>query len=263
MVITSLLQAVNRVFFGPVPEGPAEGDELGLVLMADGVGGLDLCARGLCHMVSRSGLGLDVRVFRWSHGFGRWYADLSDVVHHRDRSQRLAAEILAYRERRPDKPVYLVAKSGGCGLVTWALERLPAGSVEKAILIAPALSPGYNLGPALRAIRDEIVVFWSPFDVFILGAGTIVFKTIDRVRSPAAGMRGFRVPDDPALRAKLRQIRWRPGMMRRGYFGGHVGPDNPFFLRDYVLPLIDSRPMSDSRAGARLESSRAGPGPIT
>ena len=38
--------------------------------------------------------------------------------------------------------------------------------------------------------------------------------------------------------AKLRQIRWRPGMAATGYLGGHVGPDCPAFLRKYVVPLL-------------------------
>jgi pimeloyl-ACP methyl ester carboxylesterase len=263
MVITTLLQAASRVVFGPVPQPPPEGAEVGLVMMADGVGGLDLCGRSLSHMVARAGLPLRVQLFSWGHGFGRWYADLTDVVQHRDRARRLADEIGIYRERNPQNPVYLVAKSGGCGLATWALERLPTNSVEKAVLLAPALSPRYNLAPALRAVRSEMVVFWSPYDVFVLGMGTLLFKTIDRVRTRAAGQQGFQLSGDPAMLSKLHQVRWRPRMMRCGYFGGHVGPDNPIFLRDFVVPLLDSPLSSDSLVEQLLESSQARPKPIT
>ncbi len=37
-----------------------------------------------------------------------------------------------------------------------------------------------------------MVVFWSPLDVFFLGAGTCVFGTTDRVRTASAGLVGFR-----------------------------------------------------------------------
>ena len=88
-----------------------------------------------------------------------------------------------------------------------------------------------------------MVVFWSPLDVIVLGAGTRIFGTIDRVKSRRRG--AGRVPhagpaDDArsAQYAKLRQVRWRPGMASTGYLGGHVGPDSPAFLRKYVVPLL-------------------------
>lgn len=263
MIITTILQAANRVFFGPLPHAPNEGDETGLVLMADGVGGLDLCGRGLSHMVARSRPHYRVRLFPWSHGFARWHADLSDSAHHRVRAEQLAGEVLAYRDERPGNPIFLVAKSGGCGPAVWALERLPDASVESAVLIAPALSPTYDLSMALRAVRRQIVVFWSPFDVFILGVGTWLFGTIDRIHTPAAGMSAFQPPADPVARAKLRQVRWHPRMARSGYFGGHVSPDNPLFLRNYVVPLLDTATTSDSSPRSCHESSPTVSGPIT
>ena len=93
-----------------------------------------------------------------------------------------------------------------------------------------------------------MVVFWSPMDVLVLGFGTRVFGTIDRVRSVSAGLVGFR-----GDRAKLRQVRWQPSMARSGYFGGHVGPDSPAFLRKYVVPLLTAEPASDTGFPARVK----------
>ena len=45
--------------------------------------------------------------------------------------------------------VYLVAKSGGAGVVVKALELIEEKQVERAILLAPALSPDYDLSRAL------------------------------------------------------------------------------------------------------------------
>ena len=42
--------------------------------------------------------------------------------------------------------------------------------------------------------------------------------------------------------AKLRQVRWAPRMATTGYLGGHVGPDSPIFLRNYVVPLLRAGP---------------------
>ncbi|KAJ3058439.1 hypothetical protein HK102_010502, partial [Quaeritorhiza haematococci] len=125
-----------------------------------------------------------------------------------------------------------------------ALERLDAADVERAVLLAPALSPGYDLTRALERVRRDVVVFWSPLDVFFLGVGTGVFGTSDRVRGRGAGLVGFRTPgpDAPPRRveayAKLRQVRWTPAMSLSGYFGGHLGPDSPRFLSRYVVPLL-------------------------
>ena len=47
-------------------------------------------------------------------------------------------------------------------------------------------------------------------------------------------------PDaDRALQyVKLRQIRWRPRMAGFGHLGGHFGADQPWFLREWVAPLL-------------------------
>ncbi|MCA1686110.1 MAG: hypothetical protein LC745_09025 [Planctomycetia bacterium] len=136
--------------------------------------------------------------------------------------------------------MFLVGKSGGTGVVVKTLEALDDGSVDAAVLISPALSPSYDLSAALRAVRREMVVFWSPLDMIVLGAGTRIFGTIDRIKSVSAGLVGFRAPaaGSDGLYAKLRQVRWGPGMASTGYFGGHVGPDSPAFLRKYVVPLL-------------------------
>ena len=121
-----------------------------------------------------------VRIVPWGHGFGRWHADLTNAANHVEKGAALAAEVAEFQARRPGAPVFLVGKSGGTGMVVRALERLPEDTVEAAVLLAPALSPGYDLTRALRAVRREMVVFWSPMDVFVLGLGTRIFGTIDR-----------------------------------------------------------------------------------
>ena len=242
MLYTKLLSGLFRFWYGGSPRVP-EGAGTGLVLMADGVGGLDLCEMGLRQVMGERDDARLVRPVRWGHGLGRWHADLTNVANHRAQARAVVEEVLAWQAANPGSPVYLVGKSGGTGIVAWALEGLPEGSVEAAVLIAPALSPGYDLSRALRAVRREVVVFWSPLDLVILGAGTWLFKTVDRVRSVGAGMVGFRAPStlDEAGRAqyaKLRQVRWSPEMATTGYLGGHVGPDSPAFLRKYVVPLL-------------------------
>jgi hypothetical protein len=238
-----------RLIYGrpPGPDFGAAGESQpgSLILTVGGVGGENLCGTGLRYVVGAERLPYTVEYFPWGHGFGRWYADLSDVANRDFQAGRIADVIRQFQAGRPGNPVFLVAKSGGAGIAVKALERLNEDRVERAVLLAPALSPRYDLAAALRAVRREIVVFWSPLDVLILGAGTRLFGTIDRVRTVGAGLVGFAVPDpdepDAERRrqyAKLRQVRWRPRMVGFGHLGGHFGADHPRFLRKCVLPLL-------------------------
>jgi len=250
-----LVEPIYRLVYGAPLREPAarsqqdpEGEvrnQRGLVLVADGVGGFDLCGTALRYVLGAERLPYAVQLVPWGHGVGRWYADLTNAAN-RDAKARLIADIIErYKTDWPGDPVFLVAKSGGSGVVVKALELLGETMVERVVLLAPAMSPAYDLTGALRAVRRDIVVFWSPLDVIVLGAGTRLFGTIDRVKTVSAGLVGFQVPSLGNLAespghsyGKLRQVRWRPRMAATGYFGGHVGPDSPMFLRKYVVPLL-------------------------
>jgi Serine aminopeptidase, S33 len=260
-----LVEPFFRVFYGrPLEDGiPPEEESapeqraarpvlVGLVVTAGGVGGFDLSGTALRYILGASGVPYAIHVFPWGHGLGRWFADLTDVLHREAQAALLAQAVRQFKSRHADIPVFLVGKSGGSAVVIQALEQLEDSSVERAILLAPAMSPDYDLTPALRAVSRELVVFWSPLDILLLGLGTRVFGTADRIRTASAGLRGFRVPQDapgaPAdLRrtcqyAKLRQIKWSARMMAAGHLGGHFGADSPVFLKKYVLPLLRTEP---------------------
>jgi pimeloyl-ACP methyl ester carboxylesterase len=243
LLYSSLVKTYFRVRFGEPPDLSQGREGRGLVLVADGVGGLDLCGMGLRYVMGALRIPYVVQVVSWGHGFGRWHADLTNAANRDLRAAEIANSIRVFRAESPADPVFLVGKSGGTGLVVGALERLPKDSVECAVLLSPALSPAYDLVPALRAVRREMVVFWSPLDVIVLGLGTQIFGTIDRIKSVSAGLVGFRGPregdtDRVAAYRKLRQVRWCLEMATTGYLGGHVGPDNPAFLKKYVVPLL-------------------------
>ena len=227
------------------PHKPEDSSPRGLVLVIGGVGGLDWCGIALRRLLRNKRPPYVVQVFPWGLGFGRWHADLTDVGNRDANARAIAEAIRRFKASEPGCPVFVVAKSGGAGVAVKGLELLDAEAVERVVLLAPAVSPDYDLTAALRAVRREIVVFWSPLDLIVLGAGTRMFGTIDRVKTVGAGLVSFRVPRgnsaDPARLAeyhKLRQVRWHPCMAASGHFGGHMGPDSPFFLRKYVVPLL-------------------------
>ncbi|WP_250847072.1 serine aminopeptidase domain-containing protein [Aquisphaera insulae] len=245
--LAGLLRRVLRLRGRPRDDSTAAdpGPPRGLVIGIGGVGGLDFCGPALRHVLAESGLPYALRIFPWGHGFGRWYADLSRVADRDAKAALLADTVRKFRADRPGEPVFLVAKSGGTAVAVRAMELLPRDSVETAILLAPALSPGYDLTSALDAVAREMVVFWSPLDLIILGAGTALFGTADRVRGASAGLVGFRSPSAGPY-PRLRQVRWTPGMASTGNLGGHVGPDSPVFLRKYIVPLLRPAPAADS-----------------
>ena len=199
------------------------------MIVADGVGGLDLCGTGLRYVMGALKIPYLVKVVSWGHGFGRWHADLTNAANRDLRAAEIADDGRSVPRGVSCRPVFLVGKSGGTGLVVRALEHLPGDTVEDAVLLSPALSPTYDLSPALRAVSREMVVFWSPLDLIVLGLGTRVFGTIDGIKSVSAGLVGFRGPPagDTAREAsyrKLRQVRWRMEWRRRVTSEVTLGP---------------------------------------
>jgi hypothetical protein len=129
-----------------------------------------------------------------------------------------------------------------------ACEQLRAEvAIETMVLACPAISSGYNLGPALRSVKRCYALI-SRRDTWILGLGTRVFGTVDRRFEAAAGQVGFRVPAEASeldRRAydRLREIHWSPGLRTLGHNGGHTGWASVRFLRTHLLPLLRGEPL--------------------
>jgi pimeloyl-ACP methyl ester carboxylesterase len=178
----------------------------------------------------------------WSHGCPRILADHIAFGHAREEGRRLAAEVVVLRQGCPDAPVYLVGHSAGCAVVAAAAEWLPPDGVDGIVLLAPALSQGYDLRPVLRCARQRVDVFYSEHDWVYLGLFTSLIGTSDRHWTAASGRYGFLPPagepGDFALARRLRQHPWQPGYAATGNRGGHYGIYQPDFLRCYVLPLL-------------------------
>jgi pimeloyl-ACP methyl ester carboxylesterase len=225
------------------PAAVEEASPPGTVFIIGGVGGCDLLPHSARFAFPRAGLPHEVRDFVWTHGPLQHLKDLQDHRHVEQKADELAGEILRLRAADSARPIYLVARSGGAGLALRAAERLPPGSLARIVLLAAAVSPHYDLVPALRATRGEIVSFHSPFDKIVLDWGTRQFGTIDRHYSPSAGFKGFLRPthledDELALYGRLVQIPWQPRMLWAGYFGGHESTGLPCFLIAEVVPWL-------------------------
>src|SRR5205823_309833 len=115
----------------------------------------------------------------------------------------------------------------GCAVVLAAAECLPADSLDRIVLLAPAVSPCYDLRRALAGARRGADAFVSERDWLWLGVGTSVAGTPDGGRGPAAGRRGFQPPalaaGEEGLAWRLRQHAWHPCVEWTGNHGGHAG----------------------------------------
>jgi len=222
---------------------PASAGKPGVIFTVGGVGGFDVLGRSARSAFPRAGLAHEVRDFVWTHGWGQVLKDLKDHRHLARQADELAAAIQRTKEADAERPVFVIGKSGGTALVLAAIEQLPPATVERVVLLSAAVSPDYDLRPALQACKRGIVSFHSRHDRLILGWGTREFGTADRVYGPSAGLDGFNTPadlsdEDQKLYDRLVQVPWNPRMVRDGHLGTHLGTSLPGFLRKQVAPLL-------------------------
>ena len=233
--------------------------EKGMVVSLDGVGGHIWLPRLLRWGLRDGGVDAAIVIYDWSVGWlGFCVADIAMHKRNRTAAAILAQCIAEYRRRMPGRPVTLIGQSAGGGMAAFTLEALPDScQVDRALLLSPALSPRYNLARALRGVRDRLTVAYSWGDVFAMAAGTTLFGTSDRRHTPSAGLVGFRSPEglspeDREAYRKVRQIAWRPRMIRDGSWGGHYGFSTHRFACRVLAPIV----LGLSDPGESLEPQR-------
>jgi pimeloyl-ACP methyl ester carboxylesterase len=211
------------------------------VFAADGAGNFQTASAMLRKVARADSLPLEVVSFEWSHGYLRIVSDQCIYGHARRQGHALADIVLDYHAAHPDKPIALYGHSAGCSVVVAALEELPSGIVDRAVLLSPSMSAGYDLGPALAHVNCGLHVFYSRRDWWYLGLVTGMLGTADRRLASTSGRIGFDAVHgrwDPQLDAKLCQRVWRPDDRTLGNAGGHYGNYQPAFLRTHVVPLL-------------------------
>jgi hypothetical protein len=217
----------------------AEPDARPLVWVVDGAGDLKGCSNALIQVNATATAPVELSVFPWSHGYRQLLKDQVDMDHARAQGTKLAAAICERQAREPGRRVVLVAHSAGCAVALTASETLPPDSIDRMILLAPSVSSGYDVRPALWADREGLDVFCSKKDWVALGFVTRVVGTVDKFGAKAAGRHGFQPTSlrEPEV-TRLRQHFWTPEVAWTGNTGGHHGALSPAFLTAYVFPLI-------------------------
>ena len=227
------------------------------LLHLPGIGGERSIDQTLTEGLVQGGVEADVEIYDWTAtdvGLSALYA--------RQRHQReadvVATKITQRFRADPRTRIYLSGHSGGTGIALWALERLPPDvKVESLLMLASAMSPSYDLSPALRHVRGRAYALYSLYDP-VLGVGTRMFGTIDGVKTDAAGRVGFTKPPnaaDPRQYEKLVSIGFDPAWIRLSNIGDHIGPMMRPFAREVLAPLL--------RTGMLRELAGAGTRPST
>jgi alpha-beta hydrolase superfamily lysophospholipase len=210
-----------------------------LLLHIPGVGGHlivdDLLTQGL----RQGGLDATVQVYDWT-GDRPGLPALMNYQRNQEEAAAIAQVIVQARRANPQRHIIMTCHSGGAGLAVWALEKLPDDvHVDSLLMIAPALSPEYDLTRALRSVNGSIYVFTSELDP-VLGMGTRTFGTIDRVKSDSAGRVGFTRPEgaDPKQYDKLATFTYDSAWLSLGNAGDHIGAMSRPFARKVLAPLL-------------------------
>lgn len=231
-------------------------DRADLIILVPGAGGGSL--QSIKQGLADGGVSLPTTVFSWGAPSPLFMLNLQDRSIHNAAEQRLAQRIERWRADHPSGTLCIIAHSAGCGVMLGALARLAGDlSVDRVVLLAPSVSPGYDLAPALRHVRQRMDVFYSDRDTLWLQWRTGTFGTYDSVKTPAAGNRGFTSADalGEQLRSKLVQHAYQPAWEALGNDGGHFGWLATPFVARIVAPLLaGSIPDRDPRVGLLSQS---------
>ncbi|HWA99759.1 MAG TPA: alpha/beta hydrolase [Pirellulales bacterium] len=226
--------------------------ERGYTLVFPGIEGADPLNGNIARGIDWAGVPTAIEVVDWTTGIPPLLlAHLRWDWRNERQAARITQKIAAYQAEHPGKPVNLVGHSGGGAMCLLVLEQMPEGTqIDSVVLLAAAISPRYEIEPALAKTRRGIWNFYSPLDATLLLAGTTIAGTVDGRHTPAAGAIGFR-DDDRRLVVlpKLQQIAYTPEMALRGHFGNHFGCCDPRFVQKYVGPVLSDQKASESIAG--------------
>lgn len=222
------------------PPEIAMAPERGLVWIFPGIEGGEWTVEQAYHALRDANIAADIRVYNW------WrlnpLANLSDYEQNRQRAAEVAEELAEYRAEHPHGTIDLIGYSGGGGLALFVAEALPASvRLRNVVLVHAAVSPEYNLCPALERIDGRLVNLYSPLDSLVLRVGTRIFGTMDRRRVPAAGSVGFEIDKAvpcESLRRRLVQHSWTQEARETGHRGNHAGKGEYEWNLRYVAPYV-------------------------
>jgi len=209
------------------------------VIVVPGLGGDGGDYAQIVHALHDAGCQDRLCVFNWGCSWALFPITLASSGLHHDTERRLAALIIQWRKDHPGSRIALIGHSAGAGVIVGMLARLDDSvTVGPVILLAPALSPDFDLRPAL-AHANCIHVFYSADDWFWQGIGSTIFGGYDGVHRDGAGRRGFTLAHlSDEQKCKVIQHPWQPQWKSLGEDGGHFDWMSGPFVAHVLAPLI-------------------------
>lgn len=214
--------------------------ESGLVLILPGIQGIDDHYVHIRNGLAGAGIHCAIKIHAWGSEVPGLNLAINEtnVAGNRKWGQRIAADIVAYQQQYPGRPVYLIGQSGGAGISVFAAEalgELGGQPIAGIILLDASVSASYDLGGALAATREGIVNFYNEKDVALLAFGTAVMGNIDGGHGASAGRTGFSSQAD-----RLYQVDIQPDMID-DFADPHFADCSQAFAAQFIAPWIIDR----------------------
>ena len=203
-----------------------------LTLIVAGAAGDGPWYDGLRRGLVDGGAPQPVQMMRWGAPLPLAMLNLQSNPIHDAAERRLSKVLARWRANHPDGRLTLVGHSAGCGVILGGLAATPGANAHTVVLLAPSVSPGYDVVPALANAGGTMHVFHSTKDDLFLRWRTSTFGTYDNVRTAAAGNVGF-----TATHPKLIQHPYDSAWQALGNDGTHDGPLARAFVEKVIAPL--------------------------
>jgi pimeloyl-ACP methyl ester carboxylesterase len=233
--------------------------EHGLVLIFTGIEGRSFLNVALLAGLIDGGVSSAAEIVDWTTGNKLLFPyHLRGLRRNIRVANELAARIVGYQDQFPGRPVWIVGHSGGGGMALLVARALPKNrKLTGIVMLATALSPLADLGPAFEKVRTSVWNYYSWYDAFFLRFGTAILGTFDGRHGAAAGAVGFRGPQSQQETAsgRLIQVRWNWRRLSQFNPGEHFGCVHRVFVAEEIAPLIvDSESENRVRPSLDIDS---------
>ncbi|MGA3066491.1 MAG: hypothetical protein ABSF29_06545 [Tepidisphaeraceae bacterium] len=215
------------------------------VIIVPGVGGDGPDYGGVAHALADAGCKDQIQVFDWGYHWPLFFINISSGNLHQETETKLAALITARRAQNSRTRIVLIGHSAGAGVILGTLAKLSdaTGTVGPIILLAPAVSPDYDLRPALGHCC-VIHVFYSSEDDFWQGWGPTITGEYDGSHRAGAGRYGFTLKGlDVEQKNRVDQQPYRKQWDALGVHGGHFD----WLSHDFVMKILEPLVEQDQR----------------
>lgn len=211
------------------------------IYFVPGVAGDGMWYNGLRAGLRDAGEARPIITVSWGAPGPLFAMNFSNAGIHDDAEQKLANILKSHAEKFDQEQIVLLGHSAGCGVILGAMRKLPHDArVDQIILVAPSVSPQYDISAALQK-SGSVDAFVSSRDTTFLSWRTSNFGSYDNIKTRAAGNAGFLIDRySPAELTRFRQHPYDPAWNSLGNDGGHFGGVSRRFVASNIALLLQS-----------------------